>query len=134
MWSPDTRQITFRPPADLSDIWTLMHEIAHAELGHSSYELDIELVSLEVEAWEHAKNVLAPRYDIQIGEDHAEDHLDTYRYWLNERSRCPQCGQNGFQATKNTYRCNNCRCLWRVNEARICRLKRTRLPSQNQIA
>lgn len=128
VWSPDGRQIMYKKPAHLADIWTLLHEVAHAKLGHTSYDLDIELVTREVEAWEHARVSLAPLYGLHIDPDHIEDHLDTYRLWLHERSRCPNCRQNGLQTTKNTYSCNNCRCLWRVNEARICRLKRTRLP------
>lgn len=132
IWSPDTLKITYRDPRSPEDLWTLLHEVAHAKLGHHAYALDIELITKEVEAWELASNVLAPRYDLQIDQDHIEDHLDTYRAWLHERSRCPQCQQNGFQATKNTYSCNNCRCLWRANEARICRLRRTKLPSRDR--
>lgn len=132
MWSPQSGVITFRAPRDISDIWTLLHEIAHAELNHSTYNLDIELINRETEAWEQARSVLASRYGLIIDSGHIEDHLDTYRLWLHERSKCPVCAQNGFQETKNTYRCSNCRCLWRVNEARICALRRTRLPSQSQ--
>ena len=132
VWSPQRRTITFCAPEALSDIWTLLHEIAHAELNHSIYNLDIDLISREAEAWEHARSVIASRYGLAIDPDHIEDHLDSYRHWLHERSKCPACAQNGFQVTKNTYRCHNCRCLWRVNEARMCALRRVRLPSQSQ--
>jgi hypothetical protein len=76
-WSPDMNQISFRSPQKISDIWTLLHEIAHATLNHRSFNLDIELINREVEAWEYAQNILAPRYDLPIDQDHIEDHLDT---------------------------------------------------------
>lgn len=132
IWSPTKQQITYRLPRTTDDIWTLLHEVAHARLGHTHYNLDIDLITCEVEAWEYANNTLAPLYQIVIDADHIEEHLDTYRVWLHERSRCPECAQNGIQTTKNTYSCINCRCVWRTNEARICRLKRTRLPSRDR--
>lgn len=131
IWSPDTHTITYRAPQTEADIWTLLHELAHAKLDHSQYTFDIELIQYEVAAWEYARGTLAPILGVVIQENHIEEHLDTYRYWLHERSMCPACKQNGLQETKNTYSCLNCKCLWRVNEARMCRLKRTRLLSRN---
>lgn len=130
-WSARHQQITFRDIIDIEDIGTLLHELGHAEQQHDSYQLDIELIRLEREAWAYAQKILAPRYGLKIDSDFVEDHLDTYRIWLHQRSKCPQCGLNGFQTTKNTYSCNNCRCLWRVNEARMCRLRRVKLQDQN---
>lgn len=125
-WSPDSATIFYPPILSVEDMWSLLHEIAHAELRHTTYTSDIELVRHEAAAWNHATHALAPRYQLAIDEDYIEGHLDTYRVWLHERSTCPQCGQNGLQ-TKNTYSCLNCRCLWRANEARICNLRRTKL-------
>jgi hypothetical protein len=126
-WSPTQHQISHPHLATSADIWTLLHEIAHAELSHYSYLLDVELIRQEAAAWEYAQTVLAPRFKQEIQEDHIQDHLDTYRVWLHERSRCPECDQNGLQTTQNTYSCSNCRCLWRVNDARGCALRRIRL-------
>jgi hypothetical protein len=126
-WSPSHKQISHPLIAAESDIWTLLHEIAHAELGHHDYQLDIELIDQETAAWEYARAVLAPRFDQQIQDPHIQDHLDSYRIWIHQRSRCPECDQNGFQTTQNTYSCNNCRCSWRVNDARGCALRRIRL-------
>lgn len=131
VWSPVTRTILYRAPQTEADIWTLLHEIAHAQLGHQAYDLDIALITYEVAAWELAQHTLAPKYGLVIDDSHVDEHLDTYRYWLHERSICPTCKQNGFQTTKNTYSCYNCKCLWRVNEARVCRLRRTRLLSRD---
>jgi hypothetical protein len=133
VWSPQQQQITYSALLQPEDVWDLLHEISHAELGHTDYTLDVELVRREAEAWHHAVNTLAPHYHLIISPDYTEDHLDTYRVWLHKRSLCPSCTQNGLQTTTNTYSCNNCRCSWRVNEARKCGLRRTRLPNQDQI-
>ncbi len=126
-WSAKNNTVYYGPMRHLSDVWTLLHEIAHAELGHSVYDSDIELIRQEAAAWEHAKRLIAPRFDLDIATSHIEDALDTYRRWLHERSRCPECEQNGIQATQNTYNCINCRCSWRVNDARGCALRRVKL-------
>jgi hypothetical protein len=126
-WSPDQQLITYAAIETPEDAWTLLHELAHADLGHTDFELDIHLIQHEVAAWEHAKIALAPRYTISIPDGHIQDHLDSYREWLHKRSTCPECGQNGLQTTQNTYSCTNCRCLWRVNDARMCRLRRSKL-------
>lgn len=128
-WSPNDNTVYYRRPKHNEDIWSLLHEIAHAELGHTTFNLDIELLNHETQAWAHATSVLAPRFGVRIDDEYMQDHLDTYREWMFERSLCPTCGQTGLQ-TQNTYRCINCRCLWRANEARLCALRRTRLLDQ----
>lgn len=133
VWSSSKNLITYTTPSAIEDIYTLLHEIAHAELGHQAYSLDIELIKQEVAAWEYARKMLAPRYGLAIEDDHIQDHIDSYRLWLHQRSRCPGCGQNGAQPTTNTYSCSNCRCLWQVNDARLCRLRRVRLQDQNRL-
>lgn len=126
IWSPGEQTIYHPELTSIESIWSLLHEVAHAELQHTSYSFDVELVQREVAAWKHMQANLAPKYDVAVAADYIEDHLDTYRIWLHARSTCPDCGQNGLQ-TKNTYSCVNCRCVWRANEARICNLRRTKL-------
>lgn len=121
-WHPEDKEIDHRPLDSIQAIWSLIHELAHANLGHSHYSSDVELVSLEALAWHHAK-VLAIKYDIKINNDYIEDNLDTYRDWLHKRSLCPNCDHSGLQNQK-TYNCLNCRSIWSANEARICGLKR----------
>jgi hypothetical protein len=130
-WSPAQKTVFYSQLEQIEDMWSLLHELAHGELGHHSYGLDIELVGLEVAAWEYATQHLANRYGLTVDENYLQDHLDTYRQWLHARSTCPNCGQNGLQ-TKNTYSCLNCRCLWRANEARMCSLRRIKLQVQGQ--
>jgi hypothetical protein len=129
-WSSTHKTVHHPTIANLADMWTLLHEIAHAELKHAYFTHDIELLGQEVAAWEHASAVLAPLFGLTIPDDHVQDYLDTYRRWLHERSRCPECQQNGLQTTQNTYNCTNCRCVWRVNDARDCQLRRVRLQGQ----
>lgn len=132
MWSPDKSTIFYRSVEQMEDIWSLLHEIAHAELKHATFGLDIELVKHEAQAWKYATTVLAPRFNLVIDDEYVQGHLDTYREWMFARSVCPSCGHTGLQ-TQNTYSCINCRCSWRANEARLCALRRTRLPIQSQI-
>lgn len=132
VWHSATQTIEYAPVTRLQDLWSLLHELAHAQLNHTNYSRDIGLIRCEAEAWQHATDVLAPRYSLTIDDGFVQDSLATYRIWLDNRSRCPTCNQNGVQTTTNTYSCINCRCLWRVNDARGCRLQRTRLQGQRR--
>ena len=100
--------------------WALLHELSHALLGHQKYESDLELVTLESEAWAKAKK-LATRYGISIDTDHIEDCMDSYRDWLHQRSSCPQCGTHSLQHESESYFCYNCNQTWRVTSSRFCR-------------
>lgn len=105
----------------------LLHETAHALLGHRSYRRDIELLRMEREAWDYAAQTLAPTYSLSIDGDVIEEALDTYRDWLHRRSSCPSCSLSGIQESATAYRCISCTERWTVNEARTCQLKRTRV-------
>ena len=121
-WSPADQTILYNPKLpDASGL--LLHELSHGLLNHHDYQRDIELVSMETSAWERAKE-LAANYDISIEDEVTQDHLDTYREWLHSRSTCPNCQANGYQVSKDTYECPACLDKWRVNEARLCALRR----------
>jgi hypothetical protein len=126
-WSPDTACVHYRPLQTREDAWSLLHELSHALLGHTDFDYDIELLGKEVEAWQYAKNHLCEQYGESIPTEVVDDALETYREWLHKRSTCPKCTQTGQQIKTDTYQCLNCRCLWRVNDARRCRLKRIRV-------
>jgi hypothetical protein len=128
-WSPDAKTVHYRPLKQAEDTWTLLHELAHGILGHKSFKRDIELIGKEVEAWQYAAETLAPRYGFTIPASVIDDELETYRQWLHDRSLCPECLSNGVQTKTDTYQCLNCRCLWRVNDARTCELRRYKLSS-----
>lgn len=121
-WSPSTQTVSYNP--DLKNAPALLlHEVSHAVLGHTDYQRDVELLGMETVAWEKARE-LAEVYSSPFTDDVAENHLDTYREWLHARSTCPACTATGYQTGRDTYACPACSHEWRVNEARICGLKR----------
>lgn len=101
----------------------LLHETAHGVLEHSGYAYDIDLLKLERDAWEKAKDI-GQKYKISIDDNTVEEALDSYRDWLHARSLCPNCRQNGLQTGAAIYSCVICSQSWRVNEARVCGLRR----------
>lgn len=120
-WSPADKTITYTTEgSDEEAVWALFHELAHADLNHISYEVDVELLLMEVAAWQKAKE-LAENHGYTIDEDHIQDCLDTYRDWLDQRSTCPTCGNNSLQHGPEEYRCFNCQTVWRVSASRFCR-------------
>ena len=121
-WSP-SRQTVYYNEADPSNVELFLHELSHGLLEHRRYSKDVELLAMEAAAWSKAQEI-AQKYDITISEDTAEDNLDTYREWMHARSSCPTCEAIGYQIKKDTYHCVACDASWRVNEARLCGLKR----------
>ena len=125
-WSPLTQEIFYDPakPAE-TQVWSVLHETGHALLDHTTYTSDLELVRLEVAAWEKAKEIAA-ELEIKIDEDHLQDCLDTYRDWLHERSICPHCSNKSLQDDDcRHYQCFNCGTRWRVSPSRFCRAYRS---------
>lgn len=122
-WSASNQTVFFGVQTQHSDAFSL-HEVSHAILGHHAYRRDIDLIKLERDAWDYAKHTLAARYIITIDEDTVQDNLDTYRDWLHARSVCPYCQATGLQTGSRQYKCLACDQEWRVNEARLCGLKR----------
>lgn len=120
-WSPSSRTITYKTvrPTKLAN-WSMLHELAHATLGHQHYQTDFELLLMEVEAWDKAKS-LAESYGLAIDEDHIQDCIDTYRDWLYQRSACPTCTNTSLQHDSVTYKCFNCDTVWTVTASRFCR-------------
>lgn len=120
-WSPEQQMITYKAnQVKPSAQWTLLHEAAHAILGHTDYKTDIELLLLEVAAWEKAKQ-LGIDLGVAIDEEHIQDCLDTYRDWLHERSTCPRCSVVSMQISTHEYSCHNCSARWQVSTSRFHR-------------
>lgn len=128
-WSAREQTVHYDPKTPDGTAY-LLHELSHAVLAHVGYRYDIDLIKLERDAWNHAKTVLGPQYNIIISEDVAENNLDTYREWLHARSTCPGCSTTGLQMKEQQYRCLDCGKTWRVNEARLCSLKRYTLQTK----
>jgi len=118
-WSPTDKTISYT-----DDSAKLLHELGHALLDHTDFVQDIELIHLERDAWEKARE-LASKYEVEITDDMIETALDDYRDWLHARSLCPKCGQTGVQSRDSlVYSCLNCNARWTANDARNCGLKR----------
>ncbi|HMT19217.1 MAG TPA: hypothetical protein PKD20_04575 [Candidatus Saccharibacteria bacterium] len=120
-WSPKDATIHFDKNASGNEAgWSLIHETGHALLEHTRYYSDIELVQMELAAWERAKEV-ASLLNVSIEEDHIQDCIDSYRDWLYKRSLCPHCDLCGVQIDKSVYTCVFCLQEWRVTNERFCR-------------
>jgi hypothetical protein len=119
-WSPKTNTITYERSGAKDGQFGLLHELAHALLGHRNYKSDFELLKLESQAWHKAAKI-AKNYGIKIDEEHIQNCLDTYRDWLHRRSKCPTCGMHAPQTDARTYQCFNCGATWKVSAGRFAR-------------
>ena len=125
MWSHHDSAITYPIQAEYkpSFIWSLLHELGHALLSHEDFKHDLDLVRLERDAWDKARE-LSIVYGTEIPDDHIEACIDTYRDWLYARSLCPNCHQCGLQTARTEYGCAFCSKRWTVSESRLCRVSR----------
>ena len=120
-WSPVDKTVYYKEDNSTDEgAWALLHESGHALLQHLHYYTDLELVIMEVEAWEKAKEI-AKEQNLEIDEDHIQDCLDSYRDWLHKRSLCPDCNLSGVQTDTHTYCCIFCQKKWKVSAERFCR-------------
>lgn len=116
MWSPHDQAIfydTERMQAN-DGLMALLHEIGHATLGHRIYKFDMELIKMELDAWDVARQ-LAPRYDVAIDEEHVAMVVGTYDEWLTKRATCPDCANFSLQKGRDEYSCFDCGAVWQVN-------------------
>lgn len=85
----------------------LMHELGHFLCGHRDFKMAVSRLKMEREAWEKAREICA-KYDVFYDDEVVETELDTYRDWLNQKSRCPDCGLTRFQTPDGRYHCPRC--------------------------
>jgi hypothetical protein len=105
----------------------LLHEIAHALLGHECFTTDVDLVKKERAAWTKAAE-LAKMYGVKIDSEKVEKDIDSYRDWLHFKSTCPVCAQNGIQNAETlNYHCFACNTNWKVNHDQHRRVYRTKI-------
>lgn len=124
LWSPEKTTVFYNPADDHAPA-LLLHEVGHAALQHRTYNRDIQLLAMETAAWTKAGEI-AKKLRIPLSDTAIQNHLDTYREWLHQRSTCPHCQAIGHQITGISYRCVVCGGEWTVNEARTCQLRRYR--------
>ena len=130
-WSPADRTIYYDQSklGKPEGIFQLLHELGHALCDHTNYTSGIQLLRIEVEAWEQAKE-LAGSYDLKISSKQIEQCLDSYRDWLHLRSSCPSCKTIAVETESNHYRCFNCLQHWKVPSSQASRHYRLKLVNQ----
>lgn len=108
------KKFLFRPPKTIVlgaeepyDSLLLMHELGHALSRHKTFDVLATRLKMEREAWEKARE-LCKIYGIEYNEDIVERELDTYREWLDQKSRCPKCGLTRFQTPDGEFHCPRC--------------------------
>lgn len=126
VWSPSTKTVIYDPRRiESSDGQiALLHEIGHARLGHNYYKYDMELLGMEMDAWDVART-LAPLYTLTIDEAHIARCIASYDDWLSRRATCPDCQNFSLQKDRSNYRCFACGSSWSVNFRMDRRVKRT---------
>lgn len=108
------KKFLFRPPQtiilgpdeDTSSLLTL-HELGHYLCGHRDFTTDARRVKMEREAWTKARG-LCTKYGVFYDVEVVESELNTYRDWLDKKSRCPACGLTRFQTPDGHYHCPRC--------------------------
>ena len=122
-YSPHDITVYFSPDdPSVEGMWALLHETGHAILQHEKYFTDIELLQMEVEAWDQAGQLIKVlELKGEIDEDHIQDCLDSYRDWIHKRSLCPDCNLSGIQTSSSLYSCVFCHRKWKVSADRFCR-------------
>lgn len=85
----------------------LLHELGHALSSHVNFDTDVERLKMEREAWEKARE-LAISYGVEFDDEFVEQELDTYRDWLDHKSRCPKCRLTRYQTPDGVYHCPRC--------------------------
>ena len=110
------QRFAFRPPRTIVVDYSeksnaspllLLHEVGHALIGEYSYKTEVGRLKIEVRAWEKAKE-LANLYSVRVDKELIEGELDSYRDFLHQKSRCPECGLTRFQTPGGVFLCPKC--------------------------
>jgi len=128
-WSPADNCVYYvsKELSTSQGLYQLLHELGHAICAHKNYESGVELLKIEVEAWNMAQEI-ATKYSLKIDQKQIDQCLDSYRDWLHLRSTCPNCDSISIETNPNYYHCFNCFQKWKVpvnQRTRHYRLKLT---------
>ena len=93
---------------------SLLHEISHCELGHFNYRYDMELLMMEIDAWNYTKT-LAKKHDVYIDDGYIEQCIESYDTWVTKRATCPKCDNFCLEESENIYSCYVCSTRWKVS-------------------
>lgn len=108
------RKFLFRPPKSIFYLesnenfrFLLLHELAHALLGHFSFSRSLERLEIERDAWEKTRE-LCELHNVAFDESLAEAELDTYRDWVHQKTLCKTCGQTCLEVSSESLFCPFC--------------------------
>jgi len=85
----------------------LLHELAHAILGHFSFDRSLERLEIERDAWEKTRELCAI-YDVPFDENLAESELNSYRDWVHQKTLCKTCGLTCLEVSSESLYCPSC--------------------------
>ena len=104
----------FRPPKSIYYLESdenfrllLLHELAHALLGHFSFSRSLERLQIERDAWEKTRE-LCNLHSVPFDEALAEAELDTYRDWVHQKTLCKTCGLTCLEVNSESLFCPFC--------------------------
>lgn len=126
MWSPLTNTIYYNSRRVNSNNGRigLLHEIGHGSLAHRVYKYDMELLTMEMDAWDFVRQY-AQKYNLKVDEDHITRCIASYDRWLSKRATCPDCKTFSLQKDRSNFGCFYCGSKWKVNERKDRRVMRT---------
>ncbi len=126
MWSPRSQTITYDPKRLKRNDGKigLLHEIGHLKLNHKRYTFDMELLTMEMDAWDFVRRTAAG-FGLKIDESHIERCIASYDAWLSKRATCPDCHNFSLQQDRSNFSCFACGSKWQVNVRLDRRVKRT---------
>lgn len=140
MYCPSDQSVTYDVDRVNSNngLLALVHEVSHGVLEHRVYKYDLQLVQMEIDAWEMTRK-LAERYGLEVDEEHIANCIDSYDYWATKRATCPDCDNFSLQRGRDEYSCFNCGAIWQVNwrkDRRVTRkvVERYRSPAATGLA
>ena len=112
------RKFLFRPPRTINYLQDnenfrllLLHELAHALLGHSSYQTSLQRLKLERDAWARTRQLCA-KHHVPFSESLAEAELNTYRDWHHQKTLCKTCGVSCLELNAKSLYCPFCRKIY----------------------
>lgn len=132
-WSPKDNTIYYSSHQQSAEhgTWALLHEVAHAQLGHQTYLNDFDLIKLESKTWQLAYK-LGKKYSVNIDKEYIQDCIDTYRDWLHSRATCPNCNIVSMQRDDLLYQCFNCKTTWKVPSHPLTKTKKVIIKNNSQ--
>ncbi|MBR2695430.1 hypothetical protein IKE86_00760 [Candidatus Saccharibacteria bacterium] len=108
------RKFLFRPPKSIFYLESnenfrllLLHELAHALLGHFTFNRSLERLTIERDAWAKTRE-LCETHGVTFDESLAETELDTYRDWVHQKTLCKTCGATCLEISSESLFCPFC--------------------------